>query len=129
MDQQRKARFNSEMYGAMPKSDSAARDEQDKAGRSDSDVDDANRLSAAAIEIRHALSDAATDDAAPIFIAGAALFRAESGILGDLQACQGPRTGPGDQQPRSCGDEEVTAEGGDCAGDNQAEAASAAGAA
>lgn len=88
----------------MPKSDSAARDEQDKAGRSDSDVDDANRLSAAAIEIRHTLSDAATNDAAPIFIAGAALFRAESGI-----------------------DEEVTAEGGDCAGDNPAEEASVAG--
>ena len=94
------------MYGAMLRSDSAARGEQGKAARSDIDGNDANRRFIAAIEIGHAWSDAATHDAAPRFRAGAALFRAERGI-----------------------DEGVTAEGGDCVGDNQAEEASAAGAA
>ena len=52
--QQRKVRLNSGMSGAMPISDSAARDEQGKAGRSDIDGNDANRRFIAAIEIRHA---------------------------------------------------------------------------
>lgn len=56
-DQRRWAGFNSGRVGR--KSDWAAGGEQGKASRSDIDGDDANRRSTAAIEIRHALSDAA----------------------------------------------------------------------
>jgi hypothetical protein len=61
--QQRKVRFNSGCAGR--RSDSAARDKQGKAARSDIDWDDANRRFTAAIEIRHALSEPAAHDEAP----------------------------------------------------------------
>jgi hypothetical protein len=63
------------MYGAMPRSDSAARNEQAKAALSDTDGNDAKRRSTSAIETRHTCRTLRTRRG-PVFSRGGSGFAA-----------------------------------------------------